>query len=93
MHEDGYKCVGTGSSWYTILGDTPIPMQGIVLITFEVVNLVQTIEFGFAPRDVSKTTYFGENSSGFSYQISQEGSSNDGLWNGGSNTNYGQRGL
>lgn len=77
---------GTGSSWYTILGNTAIPQEGEIVITFEVLELVETIEFGYAVADVWLTTYFGENSLGFCYQISASWSSNDGLWNGGNHT-------
>ena len=50
-----------------MLGDTEIPMNGETTITFYVSKLVETIEFGFAPWDVSLSTYFGENAFGFSY--------------------------
>ena len=43
---------GTGSSWYTILGNTPVPLEGETVLTFEVVDLLETIEFGFAVADV-----------------------------------------
>ena len=65
--EDGYGAKGTGSSWYSALGDTKIPSSGIVILTFEVVLLHQTIEFGFAPTSISMSSYFGENAAGFCY--------------------------
>ena len=61
--------------------------------TFEVISLVETIEFGFAVREINLGTYFGEHHEGYSYQISQSASSNDGLWNGSNNTRYGERGF
>jgi len=85
---------GTGSSWCSILGDEPIASDGEILLTFQVTELVETVEFGFAPADVWLTTYFGENPLGFCYQFSASRSSNDGLWNSANHTsNYGERGY
>ena len=40
IEEDGFAIWGTGSSWYSILGDKPISADGEILITFEVISLV-----------------------------------------------------
>ena len=58
---------GSGSSWYSILGDTAIPEHGEVLITFEVISLLETIEFGFCVESAPLGSYFGENPEGYSY--------------------------
>ena len=49
IEEDGYKFKGNTSSWVSVVGDTPVAMEGEVLLTFEVLKLAETIEFGFAP--------------------------------------------
>ena len=70
LNEDKSKVThrDTGG-WTTILGDTPIPMQGSTTVTFkaEIMKDGHMLEFGFAENFNDYETYLGSQRNGFSF--------------------------